>query len=98
MPFNPGVLRVLATSLLGNLNAPATDYRLYLDELLNAPFSAIDRLPSFSLASARGFDVSAGPTIGGSLPGEIDNTTAGPPLFHVSQHFEELLTQFFTSG
>ena len=90
-----------------NLNAPATDHRLYLNELLNAPFSAIDGLPSFSLAGGGTFDVSASLTSGGSLLGAIEDGTTAPPLFsvavavenfhfkfHVSQHFEELLTQF----
>jgi uncharacterized repeat protein (TIGR01451 family) len=91
-----------------NLSAPGADHRLFLNELLSFPLSAIDGLPTFALAGAGTLDVSASLTDGASLLQAIDDPNA-PPLFfvavaaqnnqfkfQVSQHFEDLLSQFQT--
>ena len=92
-----------------NLNDADGDQRIYLIDLLNDPFSAIDGLPDFTFDGAGTLEVSSSLTSGASLLQNIDDPLAPPPLFvvavvannnqlsfQVSQHFEDLLAQFKT--
>ncbi len=102
----PAFFEVTASA---NLNDADTDQRIYLSQLLNDPGSAIDGIPTFTFDGAGTLEVTASLTSGASLLQAIDDPMAPPPLFvvavafdnnhlsfQVSQHIEQLLSQFKT--
>ena len=102
----PAFFEVTASA---NLDDADGDHRIYLSQLLNDLGSAIDGIPTFTFDGAGTLEVAASLTSGASLLQNIDDPLAPPPLFvvavafdnnhlsfQVSQHFEQLLSQFQT--